>query len=104
MISVEKCAQKLKTHPSDTCLLDVREASEFEGSHIPGSVNVPMSELALHVEELARFKRVYVLCQSGRRRSELAARTLDYLGFQDIVRVKGGFQAWTGMGLPVAPQ
>jgi rhodanese-related sulfurtransferase len=99
-INVEKYALKMKERAPGVHFLDVREPDEFRAGHMPGAVNYPLSELALHLEELARYKRIYVSCQAGRR-SGPAARTLDYLGFPDVVNVSGGFKAWENAGLPV---
>jgi rhodanese-related sulfurtransferase/glyoxylase-like metal-dependent hydrolase (beta-lactamase superfamily II) len=99
-ISVEKYAQKLKGRTPGTLFVDVRERSEFVDGHMPGVLNFPLSELSLYLDKIAAAKRVYVSCRIGRR-SRLAVRTLDYLGFSDIVDVSGGFQAWKNAGLPV---
>lgn len=100
-ISVEKYAQKLKGRAIGTLFVDVREPSEFVAGHMPGVLNFPLSELSLNLDKIAAAKRVYVSCRIGRR-SRLAVRTLDYLGFSDVVDVSGGFQAWKNAGLPVA--
>jgi rhodanese-related sulfurtransferase/glyoxylase-like metal-dependent hydrolase (beta-lactamase superfamily II) len=101
-ISVEKYAHKLKERPDGVLFVDVREPSEFAEGHMPGAINFPLSELSLHLRELSAAKRVYFSCRIGRR-SRLAARTLDYLGFSDVVDVSGGFQAWQNAGLPLSP-
>lgn len=99
-ISVDKYLQKMREHAGGTCFLDVREPEEFSEGHIPGTMNIPLSELALHLKELQAFGRIYVSCQAGRR-SVLAAKTLDYLGLPDVVNVSGGIQAWVHSGYPV---
>jgi glyoxylase-like metal-dependent hydrolase (beta-lactamase superfamily II) len=75
-------------------------AISVEGGHMPGTRNIPLSELALHWSELTSYKRVYVSCQSGRR-SQLAASTLGYLGLRDVVNVTGGLRAWENAGFSV---
>jgi glyoxylase-like metal-dependent hydrolase (beta-lactamase superfamily II)/rhodanese-related sulfurtransferase len=99
-ISVEKCALKLRERQSGTLCLDVREAEEFAAGHAEGALNLPLPELPLGLERLRGYKRIYVMCQNGRR-SDVAARTLDYLGLGDVVYVDGGFKAWQNAGLPV---
>ena len=36
----------------DVPLIDVREADEFAAGHVPGAVNLPMSTLGDHLDEL----------------------------------------------------
>ena len=102
-INVEKYALKLKKHEPGTLFIDVREPEEFVAGHMRGAVNYPLSELSFHLSELAAAKRIYLSCRIGRR-SRLAARTLDYLGYSDVVDVSGGIQAWQTAGLPVVEE
>ena len=46
--------------------------------------------------------QVIVMCDEGYA-SSLAAATLQQLGFAHATDLAGGFQAWVGAGLPVAP-
>jgi len=100
LISVEKYFAKLSQNSSNCAFIDVREPDEFRLNHIPGTLNLPFSEIALNWNELLRFQKVYVSCLSGRR-SLLVANTLNYLGLPDVVNVVGGIQAWVQRGLPI---
>ena len=99
-INVQKYAPKLDTHARGDLFIDVRESAEFAGGRIPGTENIPLSELALHWERLVGAGKIYLSCQSGRR-SQMAARTLDRLGLTGVVNVSGGFQAWSNAGFPI---
>lgn len=99
-ISVEKYQAKLQAGSPSMFYIDVREEDEFAEGHIPGTRNIPLSELGLHLSELQGASRIYLSCQSGRR-SATAAKTLQYLGFGDVVNVSGGFGAWLHSGLKV---
>jgi sulfur dioxygenase len=99
-IKVEKYLHKLEERARANAFIDVREPEEFRAGHMPGSRNIPMGEVPLHLVELAQSGRVYISCLSGRR-SGWAARTLAYVGFKDVVNVSGGFKAWLQAGLPV---
>ncbi|MGZ3698429.1 MAG: MBL fold metallo-hydrolase [Bdellovibrionota bacterium] len=99
-INVEKYQSKLGEKSPDTLFVDVREPDEFQEARIPGTTNIPLSELAFHLSEIQGKKRIYLSCLSGRRAS-MAAQTLGYLGHPDVVNVSGGFQAWANAGLPV---
>jgi len=49
-------------------LLDVRTHEEFMGGNVAGSINIPMSELAMRVDNIeAMEKPIMVFCASGNR-------------------------------------
>jgi rhodanese-related sulfurtransferase len=85
-------------------LLDVREPHEFTGElgHIPGSVLVPLRELAERVEELRAHRAgpTVVVCRSGVR-STTAAAILAGLGFEEVYNLQGGMVDWNDRRLPV---
>lgn len=70
--------------------LDVRALDEFEQSHFPNSVNIPLNELRDRHGELDKAKKVYVVCEGGMR-GYLAARTLRQNGF-DAYNLAGGMR------------
>ncbi len=76
-------------------LIDVREQNEFEGGHILGARNIPLSQLKMRINELRPDKPVYLYCQSSIR-SGRAAQTLRRKGFKDLYHLKGGFKKWSG--------
>ena len=83
-------------------LLDVREAKEFEGGHLPNAVHIPLSELGARGSELTKLTKrpVIAYCDRGQR-SASAGNALAKLGFGDIYQLTGGFRAWKDAGLPV---
>jgi molybdopterin/thiamine biosynthesis adenylyltransferase/rhodanese-related sulfurtransferase len=80
-------------------LLDVREADEFEQGAVPGSVFLPRGHLEAQVESRLTDKAapVVVMCAGGVR-SAFAARTLQELGYADVVSMAGGFNRWKDEG------
>jgi len=76
-------------------LLDVREADEFEQGAVPNSVFLPRGHLESQVEGKvpAKDAPVVVMCAGGVR-SAFAARTLQELGYSDVVSMIGGFNRW----------
>lgn len=99
-ITIEKYELKIGRPKPGDAFIDVREPHEFAEAHIPGTRNVPLSELGLRLHELRAAERVYLSCLSGRR-SAAAARTLAYVGLGNVVNVLGGFQAWKGAGFEI---
>ncbi len=67
-----------------TIVVDVRNAWEFEATHIPGAKNIPLEEVPYKVEEFKSFNRPVVLyCRSGNR-SGMAVSILKQNGIADV--------------------
>ena len=92
----------LESRPPEAGLLDVREPEEYAHGHVPGAVNLPQADLATRLAEVPRDRMVYLICQGGFR-SLRAAQFLRQQGFEDVVSVKGGTEAWRAAGKPLAP-
>lgn len=78
----------------DWQLIDVREPWEHDIAAVEAAVLMPMSEIHMRVEELAREKPVAVLCHSGIRSARVAA-WLKILGFARVANITGGIDAWS---------
>jgi len=74
-------------------LLDVRTAKEYEGGHIPGAVNVPLSDIGDKVKKLKKDKELVVYCRSGNQ-SIWAIKRLMGMGYTNLFSLKGGYHAW----------
>ena len=87
---------------NNAVLLDVREANEYAGGHLPNAVHIPVSELGSRGSELGKLssRPVIAYCERGQR-SRAAGTALSKLGFTDIYQLTGGFRAWKDAGLPV---
>ncbi len=74
-------------------LIDVREPYEFESGHIDGAVNIPLGELALHLDELPRDGDTVFICQMGGR-SFAACQMALQAGVASPINLQGGMAAW----------
>lgn len=74
-------------------LLDVREPNELEVCRLSGALNIPLGELAEHLIEMDRERRLCLICYGGPR-AERAARQLLEAGFSKIQVLHGGMKAW----------
>jgi len=91
---------------SNSILLDVREKEEWDEGHLPGAVCLPRGFLEVRVEKAVPDKNspVIVYCAGGVR-SALAAKSLQQLGYSDVVSMAGGYGEWKNNGLPfVVPE
>ena len=77
-------------------LLDVREPWEFELSRIEGSQLVPMAELGERVSELDPDAETVVICHHGNR-SAYVAQALQRGGFQNVLNLEGGLDAYSSV-------
>jgi molybdopterin/thiamine biosynthesis adenylyltransferase/rhodanese-related sulfurtransferase len=81
-------------------LLDVREPDEYEQGAVPGAVHIPRGQLEFSVEGrlVDKTRPVAIYCAGGVR-SAFAAKTLQDLGYSDVVSIAGGFNKWKDDGL-----
>jgi len=95
-ISPLELKQKMQSD-NPPVLLDVREPEELGGSlgHLPGNVNIPISSLAHHLNELIPYKNqeIVAVCRLGGR-AFTAAQILGVAGFQKVKVLDGGMIGW----------
>jgi rhodanese-related sulfurtransferase/DNA-binding MarR family transcriptional regulator len=82
-------------------VLDVRPAEEYAAGHVPGAVNVPLSELEHYLKELNPEQEIVAYCRGPHC----------VLAFDAVARLRGkglrarrledGFPEWKTAGLPV---
>jgi len=91
----------LTTSRPELQVLDVRERSEWEEGHIPGSFHRPYHDLRELPEGLDRERPVAAVCASGQR-SATAASLLRRLGVGEVLHVAdGGVPAWRRAAHPL---
>jgi molybdopterin/thiamine biosynthesis adenylyltransferase/rhodanese-related sulfurtransferase len=84
-----------------TVVLDVREPDEYDQGALPGALHIPRGHLESQVEGRIpdHGAPVVVYCAGGVR-SAFAAKTLQDLGYTDVVSMAGGFGRWKDEGRP----
>lgn len=90
-ISVEDLANIKKNEPTAK-ILDVRKASEFNSEHIIDAVNAPLDFVNESMEQVDKHTPTYVHCAGGYR-SMIFTSTLRARGYENLIDVKGGFEA-----------
>jgi len=81
-------------------MVDVRQPEEFVEASIEGAVNIPLRELAQHLDALpALDEQVVVICGSGFR-SAIGIAALQMLGYQNAQSMAGGIKAWKAAEYP----
>lgn len=79
--------------------LDVREADEYEQGALPGATHVPRGKLETSIDgKVPDTSTPIVVYCAGGTRSAFAAKTLQDLGYTDVVSMIGGFNRWKDEG------
>ena len=85
---------------SPFALIDVRESGEYNATHIPGAALIPRRRIEYIIESSVPFKGTQiVICDDDGRRAELAAATLDNLGYTNVHYLEGGTNRWASNDL-----
>jgi len=104
-MSPEEVKARLES-PAKPVIIDVREREEFRQGYIPGALSLPRGFLEMRVEEAVPDKNTPIVAYcAGGIRSLIAGRILrEELGYANVASMRGGFQAWKNLGLPVAEE
>jgi hydroxyacylglutathione hydrolase len=97
-VSLEELHERWDGGSNGLQLLDVRERSEWDRGHIPGSIHTPYHDVKEMPGELDSEQPVAVICASGQR-AAIAASLLKRLGARDVIHVvDGGVPRWEREG------
>ncbi len=80
-------------------VLDVRREGEWEAGHVEGAEWYPLDRFKAALPPIEKKQPLAVHCKSGYR-SIIACSLLQRAGYEHIVNVTGGFDAWEQAKLP----
>ena len=88
----------------NTLLIDVREPDEYREGHIARSINIPRGMIEFKISNEPALqdisRRIIVYCKTSGR-AALSAIALQNMGFNNVVSLAGGFDAWSSSKHPV---
>lgn len=87
--------------PTDAQLIDVREDFEYNEDHARGVTHIPMAEIPARYKEIDVDQDIYVICKAGGRSAQVADYLENTLGWDNVINVAGGTDAWRSQGLPM---
>ena len=80
--------------------IDVREEDAHAEGHIPGAMNIPLSEFMARADEISEDAPVLLVCNTGVRSSQ-AALFLASMGYEEIYNLEDGTKGWLQQGYKV---
>jgi len=99
--NVEDVSQRLERGEKLT-IIDVREESEWDQGHIPGSVHLSKGTIERDIERMFPDTNAeLILYCGGGFRSALAADNLTKMGYTNVLSMDGGMRGWREAGLDV---
>ena len=92
--SIAALQQLLKQAPGQVTIIDVRNPEEYTEKHIPGAINIPLSEFESYSNKLSKQAIIITACGKGGGRSAQGAALLRQLGFEKAAYLCGGTFGW----------
>lgn len=88
---------------NNVTLLDVRDAESYLASHIPGSLQIPLTRVEGEVPYLPKDKPIVAYCTCPHDEAAIeAVQILEHAGVRGARVLAGGLQEWTRLGYPTA--
>jgi rhodanese-related sulfurtransferase len=91
-------------------IVDVREPQEYLSGHVPGAINIPRGVIELDIWPHVGFpdatdlnRKITLYCGSGTR-CILATKSLQDLGFTNVVAVDMRIADWAKAGYPLVKE
>lgn len=81
-------------------LIDVREYAEFANGRLKQARHIPFAEVGKLHEELDASEPIYLIDQNGKK-SAAAQDMLKVIGFNNVINVRGGLDAWQAADFPI---
>ncbi len=104
VISVDDLKAKMDDLDQYFFLIDVREENEHNFGFIPGSILIPGGSIIFSISDEVFWEnemmykpeitdQIIVYCKKGKR-SVIAARLLEQIGYKDVYYLDGGWKEW----------
>jgi rhodanese-related sulfurtransferase len=102
--AIEPAALKARLDRGDRVfILDVREPAEIALAPFPGAIHIPMGDIPARLTELDSARETVVVCHHGIRSAQVAAY-LARMGFERVLNLSGGIDAWSQTADPSTPR
>jgi rhodanese-related sulfurtransferase len=92
---------QLQEKLGDAYLLDIRFEGLYKQGHIKGSRNIPIHLITRRFQEIPTGKRIIIIDLPGNPAWVPIGWFLKSKGYNDVMMLKGGMNAWQKEGLPL---
>jgi len=100
---IDQAELKALVDANNVTLLDVRDADAYLASHIPGSLQIPLTRVEGEVPYLPKEKPIVAYCTCPHDEAAVeAVQILEHAGVRGARALRGGLQEWTRLGYPTA--
>ncbi|MCB6184928.1 rhodanese-like domain-containing protein [Leeia sp. TBRC 13508] len=103
---IEECSPTFANqlmNQSKPIVIDVREPDEYMQGHLPSALHIPRGLLEFKLASapiLDNREQAFLLyCKTGGR-AALATKTMLEMGYQHVISISGGWEAWQAAALP----
>lgn len=86
---------------SNPYILDIRTLNEFNEGHIPGAHQLHSGRVLWNLDQIPKDTTVIMHCRSGARVAPVAS-ALHAAGFENVLELKGSYEAWVKTGEVIA--
>ncbi len=88
---------------SGSVIIDVREQHEFDSGHLIGAIHLGKGVIERDIEKhnFSTEEKLILYCGGGFR-SAIAAKSLQDMGYTNVVSLWGGWRSIQAAGLPVS--
>lgn len=90
-------AVKERIDKGDAQIVDIRPPAQFEQGHIPGAINIPMSQLPAKVAAVEWGDEVVCACPIGQSSVQAAKLIQSFEEVDDeatVASMEGGYREW----------
>jgi len=78
---------------NETFILDVKGQWEWDKCHFDNATLMPMGQIMANLDSLDKDKETVIVCHHGIRSMQVA-RYFASIGFENIINLRGGIDAW----------
>lgn len=82
-------------------IIDARERTAFNISHIMGAISLPESELMERVAKNLELSRDIYIYHSTDEKTTEVANLLREAGYSNVSEISGGLAGWKALGYPI---
>jgi len=94
--------EELKSGGESLKLVDVREDLEWQKGHLPEAIHLGKGIIERDIGQRVEDKKaIIVLYCGGGYRSALAAESLQWMDYENVFSLIGGYKEWKNRGNPI---